>query len=54
MFSAYIYVFQMITANTLLVTARSVFIETYSTFPYDWTVQYMYANVNREQYIQMF
>jgi hypothetical protein len=24
-FSAYIYVFQMITANTLLVTARSVF-----------------------------
>jgi hypothetical protein len=25
MFSAYIYVFQMITANTLLVTARSIF-----------------------------
>jgi hypothetical protein len=35
MFSAYIYVFQMIIANTLLVTARSVFIETYSIFPYD-------------------
>jgi hypothetical protein len=35
MFSAYIYVFQMIIANTLLVTARSVFIETYSDFHYD-------------------
>ena len=54
MFSAYIYVFQMIIANTLLVTAMYVFIETYSVFPYDWTVQYMYANVNREHYIQMF
>jgi hypothetical protein len=35
MFSAYIYVFQMFIANTLLVTARSVFIETYSDFYYD-------------------
>jgi hypothetical protein len=54
MFSAYIYVFQMFIANTLLVTSRSVFIETYSDFYYDWTGQYMYANVTREQYIQMF
>jgi hypothetical protein len=54
MFSAYIYAFQMIIANTLLVTTRSVFIETYSGFPYVWTCQYMYANVNRVQYIQMF
>jgi hypothetical protein len=35
LFSAYIYVFQRITANTLLVTGRAVFIETYSVFPND-------------------
>jgi hypothetical protein len=35
MFSTYIYVFQRITANTLLVTARAVFIETHSVFPND-------------------
>jgi hypothetical protein len=34
-FSAYIYLFHMFIANTLLVTARSVFIGTYSDFYYD-------------------
>jgi len=46
--------FRALQLTHYLVTARAVFIETYSVFPYDWTVQYMYANVNREQYIQMF
>jgi hypothetical protein len=51
MFSAYIYVFQMITANTLLVTARSVFIETLAQCPcvatgsYNSSITYIYKCV---------
>ena len=35
LFSAYIYVFQSITANTLFGHNKAVFIETYSVFPND-------------------
>jgi hypothetical protein len=46
--------FRALQLTHYLVIARVVFIETYSVFLIIETVQYVYANVNREQYIQMF